>query len=167
LVTTPNGGFIRVRKRKLKGLAASSMSFDLVRALRVNGKPRHEFVLGLGSQKDADHDWALCQFWVHAIQRMAKRGLAEDRRQRLIAEMVRKGARVPTIAQCEKFAAAEDRWSRRHAEMVRKGEYVPIFAPSAKSGPSSLAAIKEFMRWPPPDPLPSHDATTQAQGGRS
>src|SRR5262245_29783500 len=57
-------GFIRTRKRKIKGghpdwreyralngkLATTSISFDLVRAVRVNGKPRHEFVLGFGSQ---------------------------------------------------------------------------------------------------------------------
>jgi hypothetical protein len=110
-------GFIRVRKRKLKGgsrdwrdyrarngtLATTSASYDLVRAVRVNGKPRHEFVLGLGSQKDIELN-SFAWFWTRAIRRMTKHGLAEDRRQRLIAEMVRKGARLPTIAQCEEHA---------------------------------------------------------------
>jgi hypothetical protein len=107
-------GFIRVRKRKLKGghpesrgwrarggvLATASTSFDLVRAVRVNGKPRHEFILGLGSQKNVQpngYGW----FWVRVIWRMTKHGLSEHQRQRLFAEMVRKGAQLPTIAQCE------------------------------------------------------------------
>jgi hypothetical protein len=113
-------GFIRARKRKLKGghrdwrayrartgtLASTSTSFDLVKAVRVDGKPRHEFVLGLGSQKDVErhggHD--LCWFWAHAVHRMIKHGLAEDQRDRLLSEMVRKGARFPTIAECEEHA---------------------------------------------------------------
>lgn len=57
-------GFIRLRKRSLKGYdpswreyrpgvrATASTSFDLVRAVRVDGKPRHDFVLGLGSIKN-------------------------------------------------------------------------------------------------------------------
>jgi hypothetical protein len=67
MVTTV--GFIRVRKRKLKpkyrwhtpsrgryaGISrkveipdssVESVSYDLVRAVRINGKPRHKFVLG-------------------------------------------------------------------------------------------------------------------------
>jgi hypothetical protein len=111
-------GFIRVRKRKLKGghpdsradrarsgtLTATSQSFDLVKAVRVSGKPRHRFVLGLGSQKDVERDDALCLFWAHAIARMIRHEIAADQRQRLIVEIVRKGARVPSIAQCEQFA---------------------------------------------------------------
>lgn len=119
-------GFIRVRKRKLKGghpsvrtfpsfygqRATSSTSFDLVRAVRVGGKPRHEFLLGLGSQKNIDrhgrHD--LCWFWSSAVRWMVKHGLAEDQCRRLIAEMVRKGARLPTIAQCEEHARIWPAW---------------------------------------------------------
>jgi hypothetical protein len=109
-------GFIRVRKRSLKGghpdhrryrsglgkLQTGSMSFDLVRAMRVNGKPRHEFVLGLGSQKNVDwRDNEITHFWARAVRRMIDHGLVEHQRQRLIAEMVRKGARLPPRAQCE------------------------------------------------------------------
>jgi hypothetical protein len=108
-------GFIRVRKRKLKGghpqwrayrtrtgrLVSTSQSFDLVRAVRVNGKPRHQFVLGLGSQKNLDRNHDLGWFWSHAIRKMIRHGFSEDQRQRLIAQMVRKGARLPTIAECE------------------------------------------------------------------
>jgi uncharacterized coiled-coil protein SlyX len=35
-------------------MATASASFDIVRAVRVGGKPRHVFVLGLGSQKDVE-----------------------------------------------------------------------------------------------------------------
>lgn len=110
-----HSGFIRVRKRKLKGghrdrrnylaqageLATSSRSFDLVRAVRVDGKPRHEFVLGLGSQKDWERAGRVVAFWTCALHRMARRGLTRAQRRRLAAEMVRKSARLPTIEQCE------------------------------------------------------------------
>jgi hypothetical protein len=125
-------GFIRVRKRQLKGghrdwrayrakkgmLETTSASYDLVRAVRVDGKPRHEFILGLGSQKDIEFN-GFAWFWVHAIWRMTKHGLAEDRRQRLIAEMVRKGARLPTIAQCEEHARNWPRNQTMIGELVR------------------------------------------------
>jgi hypothetical protein len=108
-------GFIRVRKRMLKGRisrvvanppprrVSASASFDLVKAVRVNGKPRHVFVLGLGSQQADYNDGALCWFWSRAVSRMVEHGLTEDQRARLIAEMVRKGARLPEISEYESF----------------------------------------------------------------
>jgi hypothetical protein len=93
-------GFIRVRKRKLKGVIAdASLSFDLVRAVRIDGKPGHEFVLGLGSQKNHERR-CLVLFWACAINRMKRHGLTAPQRQRLAAEMIRKGARLPTVEQC-------------------------------------------------------------------
>jgi hypothetical protein len=108
LVTTP--GFIRVRKRTLKGGhpmwrsgAKTSMSFDLVRAVRVNGKPRHQFVLGLGSQQAVRPGYRndIVSFWDRAIHRMTRHGILQPQRQYLIAEMVRKGARLPSADECE------------------------------------------------------------------
>jgi hypothetical protein len=110
-------GFIRVRKRKIKGghaewreyrarngtLATTSTSYDLVRAVRVNGKPRHKFVLGLGSLKDYERDSDVVWFWVRALRRMIRHGLDENQRQRLAAEMARKGARLPTTLECEQY----------------------------------------------------------------
>ncbi len=108
-------GFIRVRKRQLKGghpsvrslpsfygkRAQKSMSFDLVRAIRIDGKPRHEFVLGLGSQKNVEkRDGDFVWFWFRVIRSMKRHGLTSAQRRYLAAEMVRKGARLPTIAQC-------------------------------------------------------------------
>ena len=92
-------GFIRVRRRKLKAgppgtwraAATTSLSFDLVRAVRVNGQPRHKFVLGLGSQKNIERN--LDRWWACAIGRMTRHGLTELQQQRLIDEMIRKGAR--------------------------------------------------------------------------
>jgi len=66
------------------------------------------FVLGLGSQKDKDGEHTLCWFWERAIRSMAKHGLTEGQRQHLIAEMARKGARLPTIAQCEGHVRNEE-----------------------------------------------------------
>ena len=106
-------GFIRVRKRPLKvtgwrycrDLIPQSWSFDLVRAVRVGGKPRHHFVLGLASQKQNDRHTDNVWFWERAIFRMTRHGLSGQRRQHLIAEMVRKGARLPSVEKCEKFVA--------------------------------------------------------------
>jgi hypothetical protein len=125
-------GFIRVRKRQLKGghrdwrdyrarngmLATTSASFDLVRAVRVNGKPRHEFILGFGSQKDIERN-SFAWFWVRAIWRMTKHGLAEPQRRRLIEEMLRKGARLPNLEQCEQHTANWPRNSMEIGELVR------------------------------------------------
>jgi hypothetical protein len=110
-----NVGFIRVRKRKLKGghpqwrayraragnLASASRSFDLVRAVRVDGKPRHQFVLGLGSQKDAATGRLAAHMLLLAIGKMKRHGLNEYQRRGLLAELIRKGARRPTVADCE------------------------------------------------------------------
>jgi hypothetical protein len=53
-----NVGFIRVRRRSLtpywEHSATASASYDIVRAVRIDGKPRHVFVLGLGSLKDVE-----------------------------------------------------------------------------------------------------------------
>jgi hypothetical protein len=120
LVTT-GLGFIRVRHRKLNGghpyLRAyrerngrppltESVSFDLVRAVRIDGKPRHKFVLGLGSQQNVDdHPHGPILFWVDAVCKMKRHGLDGNDRRRLADEMSRKGARPPTIAQCEAMSA--------------------------------------------------------------
>jgi hypothetical protein len=111
------GGFIRVRKRKLKGghpdmrayraatggrVATVSMSFDLVRAVRVNGKPRHEFVLGLGSQKDVErYKDADVTFGMRALESMQQHGFNEDQCRYLFGELIRRGARLPTAEQCQ------------------------------------------------------------------
>jgi hypothetical protein len=111
-----DAGFIRVRKRKLKGghpdwrayrarqgsLATTSMSFDLVRAVRVNGKPRHEFILSLGSLKDYERH-GVVWFWIDVVRRLTRHGLDADQRKRLAAEMVRKGARLPTADACNQY----------------------------------------------------------------
>jgi hypothetical protein len=119
LVTTPV--FIRVRKRTLKGGhpmwrsgPKASMSFDLVRGVRVNGKPRHQFVLGLGSQQAKPRYWnENVTFWTKAIRRMTKHGIPAPQRQRLLADMVRKGARLPSSDECE-ADIKEDRYRAAH-----------------------------------------------------
>jgi hypothetical protein len=110
-----NVGFIRVRKRKLKGgkphiralpsfygvRPRASMSFDLVKAVRVNGKPRHKFVLGLGSQKDGVTGSRAAEFLLSALRSMKRHGLNKSQRGLLLTELIRKGARRPTIAEVE------------------------------------------------------------------
>jgi hypothetical protein len=60
------------------------MSFDLVRAVRVDGKSRHKFVLGLGSLKNNHaRKGAPVWFWANAASRMMKHGLDAQRRRGL------------------------------------------------------------------------------------
>jgi hypothetical protein len=101
-------GFIRVRKRKLNGghplwayRARASKSFDLVKAVRIDGKPRHKFVLGLGSQKDTATGRDAAYLLLVAIGRMKSHGLNEPQRRALLTELIRKGVRRPTITECE------------------------------------------------------------------
>jgi hypothetical protein len=103
-------GFVRVRKRELKGghpssrywrteaglAATESKSFDVVRAVRVDGKPRHQFVFGLGSQKDQESDGGIAYFWLRALYRMQRNGLNAEQRRALTKEMLRKGAEPTT-----------------------------------------------------------------------
>lgn len=98
--------FVRVRKRALKGghsesrwwrardgiLASSATSFDVVRAVRVNGKPRHQFVFGLGSLKDKRRSYELPWFWYKAFRNMRWVGLNVEQRRALANELMRKGA---------------------------------------------------------------------------
>jgi hypothetical protein len=112
--------FVRVRRRKLKGrnrrfhskpLVSESASYDLVRAVRVDGKPRQKFILGLGSLKTPIPDgWSLAQFWRRALRKMRHRGLSEQQRRRVIAAMIRKGVPKLSKAQCKKFAAGSAGW---------------------------------------------------------
>jgi hypothetical protein len=99
-------GFIRVRKRKLNGghlpyRTRASKSFDLVKAVRINGKPRHKFVLGLGSQKEPATGRDAAHLLLVAIGRMKSHDLNEPQRHALLAELIRKGVRRPTITECE------------------------------------------------------------------
>ncbi len=81
-------GFVRVRRRPLKG-GAQSVSFDVMRSVWINGRSTHKFVLTLGTQHS---DRANAGFWVRANERMMQHGLDAAQRQRVIAEMRRKGA---------------------------------------------------------------------------
>src|SRR5215469_5427834 len=49
---TKSNGFIRVRRRNFYPSRFGAASYDVVHAVRINGKPRHTFVLGLGSLRD-------------------------------------------------------------------------------------------------------------------
>jgi hypothetical protein len=111
--------FIRVRRRALKGghpewrayrkrhgcLVTASASYDVVHAVRINGKPRHQFVFGLGSLKQPPLRFDLLRFWICALARMCDHGLSLTQCQRLTAELIRKGAPEPTANLYEEYAA--------------------------------------------------------------
>ena len=112
-VSTATVGYVRIRKRTLKGGtperpsrrfggARSSVSFDIVRAVRVNGKSRQRFVLGLGPLTD-ERERHQMRFWVNALGSMRRYGLDAQQRRKFAFEMVRKGAPLPTAAECDEF----------------------------------------------------------------
>lgn len=126
-------GFIRVRKRTLKGgdaswrayreragtLVTASMSFDLVRAVRVDGKPRHKFVLGLGSLKDNRGCSVLAGFWIQAIRKMRRHGLDVQQRHCLANQMARKGAPWPTAEQCDGYVESWNKHFEEHMDELK------------------------------------------------
>jgi hypothetical protein len=135
-----NVGFIRVRRRTLTPYwedgATVSASYDLVRAVRVDGKPRHKFVLGLGSQKDVERSGHVGHFWDRAVGRMIRHGLTEARRRYFLTEMVRKGATLPSRKQYAQFLEVwPDRPDIREIEGLipsrRKGRLGPWEASSS------------------------------------
>ena len=53
------------------------MSYDLVRAARINGKPRHKFILGFGSLTNQDLRFT-AYFWAQSFYRMARHGFTKE-----------------------------------------------------------------------------------------
>ncbi len=76
-----------MRRRPLKD-GGEAVTFDLLRSVRVGGKPRPKFVMTLGSQR-SDRDNA--GFLARVNERMSRYGLDPAQRQRLIAEMEKEG----------------------------------------------------------------------------
>jgi hypothetical protein len=120
--------FVRVRRRKLNGcqhhhgrIITASSSFDVVRAVRINGKPRHKFLFGLGSLKEPTAVWALLWFWSDALRRMNDHGLDQRQRLRLIDALVRKGVPKPPLAECERFTQTYN-WTMERFDDLRLGE---------------------------------------------
>jgi hypothetical protein len=114
---TASIGFVRVRRRDLKRkspLGASyALSFDLVRSVKVNGKPRHELLTYLGSQKNVENPYKLAIFWSRVEKLLEQRGLNDDQQQRLRSEMIRKGAKVAPGALAKPFARSAFSDARR------------------------------------------------------
>jgi|SRR5262249_23080501 len=113
-------GFVRVRKRKLTGKQrehiwrngkyshsirkTASVSYDLVRAVRVNGKPRHKFVMTLGSQKNTLEGYGLAEFWMSFfLHTQRDHGLSKNQCWDIARKMVAKGARLPTLDWCKHY----------------------------------------------------------------
>jgi hypothetical protein len=91
--------FVRVRKRTLS--YGTSASYDLVHAVRINGKPRQKFLLGLGSLKNPpEYENRLCWFWHYALCKMRRHGLSETKQKTIVESMIAKGATKPTREQC-------------------------------------------------------------------
>jgi hypothetical protein len=141
LVTTV--GFIRVRKRKLKPKyrwskskdkwgchykiwdksALVSLSYDLVRAVRINGQPRHKFVLGFGSpaSRYMSERRGITFFWMHSFDRMEEHGFPREQRFHIAEMLACKGIPLPTVKECRverakniKWRAANPEWGTDH-----------------------------------------------------
>jgi hypothetical protein len=97
--------FIRLRhRRNLKGVATASASYDVVETVRVDGKPRHKFVLGLGSLKQPSTEHVVRWFWINAVNRMLHSNLSNQQCLDLMRDLASKAVPAPTAEQCEEFA---------------------------------------------------------------
>lgn len=139
--------FVRVRRRKIKGghpdwreyrrrtgnLAEASASFDVVKAVRINGQPRQKFLCGLGSLKDEQHsDWKLCHFWHRALCRMVLAGFDADQRLRVMEMAARKSVPLPGPESVEKFAERQE----SHDGMFSGVKTIPDLVAFLKGGAS-------------------------------
>jgi hypothetical protein len=113
-------GFIRVRKRKLKPKyrwskgkdkwgchykiwdksAQTAVSYDLVRAVRISGQPRHKFVLGFGSPVSRWYN-SVEPFWARAFASMARHGLSKAQQFEIAEKLRRKRIPLPSVNECE------------------------------------------------------------------
>lgn len=81
-------GFVRVRRRQRKE-GGLTLVFDLLRSRRIDGTPRHALIMTLGSWRS---DRSPSAFWSHVMSQMITNRLSATQRQRLVDEMIRKGA---------------------------------------------------------------------------
>jgi hypothetical protein len=138
MVTTV--GFIRVRKRKLtpkfrwhknkrgtyrkvrdKSAPTQSFSYDLVRAVRINGKPRHKFVLGFGSPVSGWYS-SVERFWARAFGKMARHGFTKDQQFQIAEQLKRKGIPLPTVKECKKGKAEAIEWNEAYPDFASPPE---------------------------------------------
>ena len=84
------------------------------RRVRVGGKPRHEFVLGLGSQKDVEREGEPVRFWTRAIRLMREHGLNQASVVALLTIWCAKGRDCPRWLSARNIALAgmQTRWPR-------------------------------------------------------
>jgi hypothetical protein len=126
LVTTDETvGFIRVRKRKLKpdylGRIRESVSYDLVRAVRINGKPRHKFVLGFGSPVSRYYDSAV-PFWGRVFARTAHHGFSKPQQFQIADQLRRKNIPLPTVKECKAAKAEAIEWNESYPDYASPPE---------------------------------------------
>jgi hypothetical protein len=151
MVTTV--GFIRVRKRKLKPKfrwskgkdkwggyykiwdksGPTSFSYDLVRAVRINGEPRHKFVLGFGSPvsrwtNSTEH------FWVRAFNKMARHGFSKDQQFQIAEQLKRKGIPLPTVKECKAGKARKIEWNAAYPDFASPPETYDVLIAFIRRG---------------------------------
>jgi hypothetical protein len=131
-------GFIRVRKRKLKpkyrwytpstgryaGISrkvqipdstVESVSYDLVRAVRINGEPRHKFVLGFGNFTSRWNK-SVEPFWVRSFSKIERHGFTKDQRFEIAEKLKRKGIPLPTVKECKEAKAKQIEWNAAYPD---------------------------------------------------
>jgi hypothetical protein len=142
MVTTV--GFIRVRKRKLKpkyrwytpsrgryaGISrkveipdssVESVSYDLVRAVRINGKPRHKFVLGFGSPLSRWSNSTI-GFWRRVLGRTESHGFTKDQQFQIADLLRRKGIPLPSVKECKAAKAKAIEWNEAYPDFASPPE---------------------------------------------
>jgi hypothetical protein len=167
LVTTV--GFIRVRRRKLKpkyrwytpptgryaGISrkveipdssVESVSYDLVRAVRINGEPRHKFVLGFGSPVSRWWGNSTIHFWARVFRRMARHGFSKDQQFQIAEKLKRKGIPLPTVKECKAGKARAIEWNEAYPDFDSPPERFDVLIAFIRRGRRRSANAAQARR---------------------
>ena len=93
--------------------STESGSYDLVRAVRINGQPRHKFVLGFGSPVGSRLGQSPIEFWMRVLRSTKGHGFTKAQQSQIIEQLKRKGIPLPTLEECKKRKAKSLEFKRR------------------------------------------------------
>jgi hypothetical protein len=112
------------RKVRDKDAPTQSFSYDLVRAVRINGKPCHKFVLGFGSPVSR---WSKSTigFWTRVLARTEKHGFTKDQQFQIADQLRRKGIPLPSVKECKAAKAKTIEWNKSEAAKAEQDKSYP------------------------------------------
>jgi hypothetical protein len=121
------------RKVRDKDAPTQSFSYDLVRAVRINGKPRHKFVLGFGSPVSRWYN-SVEPFWLRAFARMARHGFSKAQQFEIAEQLKRKGIPLPSVKECKEGKAKQFEWNEAFPDFASPPETYDVLIAFIRRG---------------------------------